>query len=178
MNALRSKTARERIHFPRAAHRGGLLVLATALLCAGCSRPANPETASKGAVDAPQAESAWLAITPVLDGTDLVEMEKIGPVPFTLESIAGTYRSEQGGSVLVLTIQRDNGGIRVERPYQEPGAAKAVKTYHLAPLASKGAASPSRDCYLQKTREGVAFWEKSSGTDSIPATYWTHYIRQ
>lgn len=178
-------TRREGRNRAQASYWTGLLTLVIAFLCAiSCARAPNIETASKSAIVAPQsvesgaAGAEWPTITSVLDGTDLVEIDKIGPAPFTAESIAGMYRSEQGGSVLVLTIRREDDGIRVERQYQEPGAAKVVKTYHLAPRASKGAATPSGDCYLQKTKEGVAFWEKSSGTDTIPANYWTHYIRQ
>ena len=114
----------------------------------------------------------------VLDGTDLVAMDQVAPEPSNLDSIGGTYRSEQGGSILTLTAQNEADGIRIERQYQEPGIAKIAKPYQLIPIAHEGFASKTQDAFLKKTKAGVIFWEKNSGVDSIPATYWIHYIRQ
>jgi hypothetical protein len=161
----------------------GLLAAEAAFFC-GCSRSASPtpektatEHATPGAAPAGIAVN-WPAVSMVLDGTDLVEMDKVNPEPSREDSIGGAYRSEQGGSILTLSAQKDAGGIHIERQYQEPGAAKTVKLYQLLPVGEEGFASKTQEAFLKKTKAGVIFWEKNSGVDSIPATYWVHYIRQ
>lgn len=161
----------------------GLFAVGVAFSC-GCSRsgsPAPEKTAAEHSTPATAPAGpavTWPAVSMVLDGTDLVEMDKVAPEPSAPDSIGGTYRSEQGGSILTLSAQKEGDGIRIERQYQEPGTSKIVKPYQLIPVAQEGFASKTQDAFLKKTKAGVIFWEKNSGVDSIPATYWVHYIRQ
>jgi hypothetical protein len=140
--------------------------------------PANTETPPSSSAQLPSAAISWPLVSSVLDGTDLVEIQEVSPVPFDTSGIEGQYHSEQGGAELSLSIRRTGDGLEVERRFQEPGAEKLTKAYEFRMTSSEGAASPQQDAFLKKTRMGLLLLEKQSGVESIPASYWTHYTRQ
>jgi hypothetical protein len=142
-----------------------------------CGGSPEPETSQKKQ-DSPPAQISWPAVTSVLDGTDLIAMDQIPVVPFAPGEISGNYRSEQGGSILTLSIRRQGDMLEAERRYEEPGAEAAARLYTFPTTNSEGAASAQQDAFLRQTKEGVLLLEQRSEVESIPATYWVHYIRQ
>jgi hypothetical protein len=128
------------------------------------------------ASDAAQPEILLNAPTEVLDGTDLVELNDLRPaeLPSPLE---GTYQAEQGGAMATvsITLQTDDRWI-VMRTYEEPELEAEVKEY-VAERDGAALVGIDGDLAIQGTEEGLLVLELSSGSESIPAAYWVHYIR-
>lgn len=117
-------------------------------------------------------------VTWILDGTDLVASSDVKRI-FSQGSSqwAGSYRSEQGGSILDITITpKDTNNWRLDRDYSEPGLKTRTKSYNLQTF-NDGLASTAGDLAVQKTSEGVLVLELKSDVDSIPASYWVHYFK-
>ncbi|MBX2857711.1 MAG: hypothetical protein KTR17_03530 [Cellvibrionaceae bacterium] len=119
------------------------------------------------------ADVAW-----VLDGTDLREKKIVkGNTIQSVTQWGGKYRSEQGGSILNLQIIADSSDAWVlSREYSEPGLKVAAKNYQLQPL-NDSLVSQDADIVVQKTLDGVLVLELNSGIDSIPSSYWVHYLQ-
>jgi hypothetical protein len=112
----------------------------------------------------------------VLDGTDLVELSTFTTGPLG-EDVAGEYTSEQGGSVLTLSIARqDDTHWTVERIYQEPELPEQKMSY-LAEMRDGSLTSSNGDLMVKGTNEGVLVLELNSKNEAIPPDYWIHYIR-
>ncbi|MEL7450157.1 MAG: hypothetical protein AAFN78_13165 [Pseudomonadota bacterium] len=113
----------------------------------------------------------------VLDGTTVLDLADFDLESTDFESLPGQYRSEQGGSVLFLTVRsQSTGEWIVERTYSEPKFADASARYAVR-RTRFGLADADSQFLLQITREGLLAFEQDSGVDSIPASYWIHYTR-
>jgi hypothetical protein len=152
------------------------MALAILIALGACGGSPEPETAPKK--ELPPAAISWPAVSSVLDGTDLVEFQDITLVPFSTGDVAGSYISEQGGSKLTLAVRRQGETLEVERRYEEPEAQPAAKLYQFPTMNSEGAVSAQQDAFLRQTKDGLLLLEQRSDVESIPATYWVHYIRQ
>lgn len=116
-------------------------------------------------------------VTWILDGTDMLPNSDIKRVSGSAEvQWAGSYRSEQGGSILTLKITaKSSNHWNLVRNYSEPALKPESKNYELRNLYD-GLVSKAGNLAVQKTHEGVLVLELESGLDSIPASYWIHYI--
>lgn len=114
----------------------------------------------------------------VLDGTDLLEVSQLQLEKMDPDRLPGRYRSEQGGSILFLMITPQGmDAWTVERRYTEPEMKNLTRQYTVH-RTEHGLASETGELVLRQTREGLIALEKNSGIDSIPASYWIHYIKQ
>lgn len=116
------------------------------------------------------------APTWVLDGTDLVELNELrsAELPPILQ---GTYRAEQGGAMVSLSIIAESGDRWiVKRIYEEPELEPEIKEY-VAERRGAALTGIDDDLAIQGTAEGLLVFELNSGTDSIPPDYWVHYLR-
>lgn len=130
-----------------------------------------------GADAPPAVEAAPPEVSMVLDGTSIVDVADFALGTSSVDRLAGRYRSDQGGAEVIITVtSQPSGDWVVERVYAEPAAAPLTATYTVrrTPL---GLADEKGSMYLQATREGVLALEHASGVDSIPASYWIHYVR-
>ena len=112
----------------------------------------------------------------VLDGTDLIDIDEIKRVALGLKNIEGHYQTEQGGSILYLSISHKQDHWVIDRVYTEPAMPKASKQYQ-AKQHKFGLANDNASLVIQRTTEGVLVYEMDSGSESIPNEYWVHYLR-
>jgi hypothetical protein len=154
----------------------GLLALAIVLGASACGGSPEPEASPKKT--SPPAPISWPAVSSVLDGTDLIEIQDVTLVPFPSGDVSGNYSSEQGGSKLSLAVRRQGETLEVERRCEEPEGEPAARLYQFPTINDEGAVSAQQDAFLRQTKEGLLLLEQRSEVESIPATYWVHYIRQ
>jgi hypothetical protein len=153
------------------------LVLLASLWLTACKQSPPPENRA-AATPAPATKIAWPAVSSVLDGTDVVDIGSVSAIPFDIGGIVGSYRSEQGGAMLSLTVRRRDTMLEVERVFQEPGTTAVTKRYEFRTTTPEGAVSSQDKAFLKQTRTGLLLLEEQSGVESIPASYWVQYERQ
>ena len=114
----------------------------------------------------------------VLNSTDMRDLSDLQLDKMDADRLPGQYSSEQGGSVLflIVTPQGKDTWI-VERIYTEP-ATQNVSRQYTVHKTEYGLASKKGSLVLRQTKEGLIALEKDSGLDSIPASYWIHYLKQ
>lgn len=113
----------------------------------------------------------------VLDGTELIPLDTLRREAMS-DRIAGRYGIEEGGAELTLTITpREDGAWTAERRFAEPGNKPQIARYRLE-RCGEALVSAKNDIVVQTTREGILVLELASGVESIPAEYWTHYVRK
>lgn len=111
----------------------------------------------------------------VLDGTDLVGIGEFQTAGRSAQVLAGTYTSETGGAVSRLIIALQNGGVNVSRSYEEPGLEPEHKRYSGLKVQPDGSYL-SPDAVLKPLQDGgVLFWERQSGLEFVPDSFWIHY---
>lgn len=155
--------------------------LFSALINVGCTVSSESASAERSAgQQAPTVSPtiAWPETSSVLDGTDLLEMQEVELVALDIEGVGGQYSTEQGGSILTLNVHLNNNLLEAERRYEEPEMDTMTRTYQFSATSEEGAVAEKQDAFLKQTRAGVLLWEKDSGVEGIPDSYWIHYIRQ
>lgn len=129
----------------------------------------------------PAAESALPETSVVLYSTDLLDLSDLHLENIDADQLPGRYSSEQGGSVLFLTVTPQKGDRAdtwvVERVYTEP-ATENISRRYVVHKTEFGLASKTGDLIVRQTREGLIAFEKDSGLDTIPADYWIYYRKQ
>jgi hypothetical protein len=151
-----------------------LLALTLIQLC-GCGQPAIVAS-DTDALSTQQAGKHLPSPEWVLDGTDMFSLSemKLAPLPRHLE---GLYGAEQGGAEVKVTIKRlKDGAWEVIREHREPGLPPDKKTYRIVRKGQR-AVSANNAVRIQGTTEGIIMLELNSGTESIPADFWMHYVR-
>ena len=114
----------------------------------------------------------------VLDATDLLDISDLQMENIDLDRLPGQYKSEQGGSILYLSIKQQNkDSWIVERVYTEPSMQRVSKKYTIH-RTGFGLADKKGNLVLRQTREGLIVYESNSELDTIPTDYWIHYIKQ
>lgn len=141
------------------------------LLIVGCSFAC----AERPDVAQPINEAA--KVEAVLDGTDLIDISALDIRPLDSSAIDGRYTAEQGGAELALIVTQNGNQWAIERTYSEPELVAEVRTYQ-AKMQEGMLVSSGEDLFAKGTSDGLLVLELQSGLDSIPASYWTHYLRQ
>lgn len=114
----------------------------------------------------------------VLESTDLVKISNFQCAHRTSQQLTGRYRAETGGAISRLSIRPHGQALSVERSYQEPDVTPRRKHYSKLTARPDGSYSAA-GVRLKPLRDGsVLLWERHSGLEFIPSSFWIHYWRQ
>ncbi len=120
-------------------------------------------------------ENAFGHPNEVLDGTDLVDIDTFRTAEPSTHAPSGTYTAETGGAVAHLTVAVQNSGVSVSRRYQEPGLDPEQAHYSNLKARPDGSYRSSDAALRPLSDGGVLFWERRSGLEFVPDSFWIHY---
>lgn len=114
----------------------------------------------------------------VLESTDMVKIGNFQPTHRTSHQLAGHYRAETGGAVSRLSIHAQGRTLSIERSYEEPGLKPQRKHYSKLTVRPDGSYH-APGVSLKPLRDGsVLLWERRSGLEFVPDSFWIHYRQQ
>ncbi len=141
------------------------LTLVAVLSAGACTDSSNPPQSTGGIQSSPSPISPP-AVSLVLSGTDVIDIQEAAPLPFTTATVSGDYGAEQGGAVLSLIVRRQGDTVDLERQYQEPGMANRARRYQLQLITAAGACSSQQDVFV---RQAAATGDVRSPIGGAPA---------
>lgn len=111
----------------------------------------------------------------VLDGTDLVTIDAFQTAEPSTPAPTGTYTAETGGALARLSVEAGSDGVSVSRRYQEPGLDPEQAHYPELKARPDGSYRNPNAALRPLSDGGVLFWERRSGLEFVPDSFWIHY---
>lgn len=113
----------------------------------------------------------------VLVGTDL---KPLSSYHFSKEAslASGRYVAETGGARIELTVRESDSAMQMVRVYREPGEKPRARVYSGLVRSADGTYRTKGIVVRVPDRGGVLVFERSSGLEEIPNSYWIDYGSQ
>ena len=105
----------------------------------------------------------------VLEGTDIYEMSEYSAINVECD-LTGRFGDEQGGSGVVLVIERTGDTWSIQRSLSEPGSETFVASYDATEKGER-LIGVNDGVVVVPTEKGVLVWEKND--DVVSPNLWT-----